>query len=328
MWASYYNQPSHLEQLLQRGASKSLRDMDGKSALHWSVKETGVTCLQMLLTYENSFDVDQMGKTVMHYAAERGSKKLLRSVAQIRPLAIHDIDNNGRTPAHWAAVVNNPVNLRALRKLGASWLVADKLFKTPFDYAHAAGHEYCCAVMTTTADSAPIVTDVSQARDRPSTVSVPASTYVHAKGAYTTGEIPQAVKELARILSIGSHLSKFTNNGEGKMHTRYFWLNVASFEICWVKSTNDLRKENLEEHCTSLFLRQSNPAPADVITGRSDYDATGKHRFAFSFADEDGKLVHVVAPTEESFKLWTQGLQYVKAFAESLIHEAQYASNC
>jgi len=37
MWASYHCRPEHVRTLLERGADSSLQDIDGMSAVHWSI---------------------------------------------------------------------------------------------------------------------------------------------------------------------------------------------------------------------------------------------------------------------------------------------------
>lgn len=316
MWACYYNQSIQVQNLLKCGGNSALKDMDGKTALHWSVKKSSTACLKRLLTYENSFDVDTNGKTVIHYAAETGSKRAIKAIVNIRPGAVNDIDNNHRTPAHWAAVCNHPLALNTLGKLGSSFTTMDLKFRTPFDYAQACGFEKCCAVMSAVSnnETATICNATRPEICRPLMVSIPLCNYNSTKD----DNIPEAVSELARLLSIGAHLSKFTNNAKGQAHTRFFWLNVQSFEVCWVKSAADLQKETYHRFTSSITVHKVKEGADRVITKRSDYDPQTKHKYCFYISDEFNKRLYLTAPSEDVYMMWTRGLTYLKGFAPRL----------
>jgi len=84
------------------------------TAIHWSVQRHDTRALQVLINSESSQYVDNKGKTVMHQAAEQGCAKAVSLIKAVRPTSVDDIDNNGRTPLHWATVCENPEVIRAL----------------------------------------------------------------------------------------------------------------------------------------------------------------------------------------------------------------------
>lgn len=87
--------------------------------MHWSVRSGKAKCLKRLLTYQNSFCMDNQGRSVVHHAAEVGAKKAIKCILSLRPQAVHDVDDNGRTPLHWAAVCRHPYAILSLVKHGA-----------------------------------------------------------------------------------------------------------------------------------------------------------------------------------------------------------------
>ena len=47
MWAAFHSRSKHVRVLIEKGADPSLRDMDGMSAVHWSVQKHDTQALQV-----------------------------------------------------------------------------------------------------------------------------------------------------------------------------------------------------------------------------------------------------------------------------------------
>lgn len=71
MWAAFHSRTEQLHLLLEKGADLSLQDMDGMTAVHWSVQRHNTRALQLLINSKSVQFADKNGKTVMHQAAEQ-----------------------------------------------------------------------------------------------------------------------------------------------------------------------------------------------------------------------------------------------------------------
>ena len=47
MWAAFHGKPSHIKLLLEKGADPALGDVDGMTAVHWSVQRHDTKALQV-----------------------------------------------------------------------------------------------------------------------------------------------------------------------------------------------------------------------------------------------------------------------------------------
>lgn len=93
--------------------------MDGKTAIDWAVRRDTIATLQILVDGANIGFRDNVGRTVMHTAAERGSILAIEHLLTLRPEAIHDVDNKLRTPLLWAAACNELGTTRVLLLKGS-----------------------------------------------------------------------------------------------------------------------------------------------------------------------------------------------------------------
>ncbi len=73
MWAAFHGHQQHVIRLVEIGADPQMRDIDGMTAVHWSVQRHDTRTLQVLISLESAGYRDNKGKTVMHQAAERVS---------------------------------------------------------------------------------------------------------------------------------------------------------------------------------------------------------------------------------------------------------------
>lgn len=90
--------------------------------MHWAARSLSVRCVKVLLDYQTSFVQDHAGKSVIHFAAEAGSVKIVQKIVGVRPQSVHDIDNAGRTPLHWAVSYNITCTIYSLKWLSKGCL--------------------------------------------------------------------------------------------------------------------------------------------------------------------------------------------------------------
>ena len=305
MWAAYLGAPEHLTKLLRHGASMAATDEDGKTLVHWAVsgRRSGTACLRQVLSFENSDVRDGLGKSVLHHAAEAGAVKACKFITSLRATSVNDLDANGRSPLHWASVCGKARAIRALMKRGANPHALDTLGRSPLDYAREREFNHCLAVMRGEPVGGLPATDTS---------AEPV-----AMEQYNNDEGPSpAVMELFQMLTRGTYLTKFTGGGKGAAHRRYFWVDALTGEFCWTKSPAEFAKNPEATQAQEVCAVESTPSLA--VRGRKDYDPDFKHRYAFSVV-LSGRVLDLVAPSEDIFMLWVHGLAAVSAFsAETL----------
>lgn len=47
MWAAFHGKPNHIKVLLEKGADPAISDVDGMTAVHWSVQRHDTRALQV-----------------------------------------------------------------------------------------------------------------------------------------------------------------------------------------------------------------------------------------------------------------------------------------
>lgn len=315
MWACFYDSTEHLDRMIELGADLDLEDVDGKKALHWSARSGRVKCLRKMLTYDNSFTMDGQGRSVIHHAAEVGSKKALKLVLSKRPQAIHDVDNNGRAPLHWAAVCKHPYAMLTLVKHGSFVERTDVVGKTARQYALEHGFEEGVTII----DASEKFTRVDVPRLGPANASTSLRSFDLAtpQGADSPSE---AAQELFKMLSVGSYLHKFACIGKGQLQKRYFWLDCFTGELCWAKSPAHFAKS--PNSASSEYMIDIDGSASETIKARADYDPEGSHKYAFTLMTH-GRRIDVVAESAEIYKLWNDGMRCLKVYGEHILQSTQ-----
>ncbi|MBO9494019.1 ankyrin repeat domain-containing protein [Thalassotalea sp. G20_0] len=87
-------------------------------------------------------DVDESGKTALHYAAEKGHEPCLKYLIK-NGAGINHSDNSGKTALHYAAEEGHEPCLKYLIDNGAGINHSDNSGKTALDYAAEQGHSQC-----------------------------------------------------------------------------------------------------------------------------------------------------------------------------------------
>jgi ankyrin repeat protein len=320
MWACCYDATEHLDRLLALGADLHLVDVDGKSAMHWSVRTRRTKCLKRLLSYQNSFDMDAQGRSIIHHAAEIGNVRAIKLIATKRPQAIHDVDDNGRSPLHWAAVCRHTAVLRLLVKLGAYVSRKDVKGKTALQYT--IDHEF--------PEGEEILRAEKFTADKPRLGPADASTSLRAfdmpvPAGFVTPSID--ARRLFKMLRVGTYLSKCTNEGKGVLHRRYFWLDCFTGELCWCKSPESFARK--PGSASSEYIVDVADGPSDRIRARADFDGAGAHKWALTL-HTNSRMIDVVArdvtnpdgtvtPAEQIYRTWIDGLRCLKVYGEHIL---------
>eukprot|EP00049_Salpingoeca_infusionum_P001720 m.50395 g.50395 ORF g.50395 m.50395 type:complete len:1028 (-) comp11159_c0_seq3:266-3349(-) len=103
-WACFHNHSKHAVALLSAGANGSLRDVDGKTPLHWtSDNPTGATAKAVILKQSSlANDRDAEGRTILHLAVGVHNVDLIQTLLKISAVDVDAQDDAQRTPLHWA----------------------------------------------------------------------------------------------------------------------------------------------------------------------------------------------------------------------------------
>mmetsp|Transcript_17428 Transcript_17428/g.51565 ORF Transcript_17428/g.51565 Transcript_17428/m.51565 type:complete len:433 (+) Transcript_17428:3-1301(+) len=320
MWACCYDSAELLDRLTGIGADLSCLDMEGKSAMHWTVRSLRTKCLKKLLTYQNSFDMDSKGRSIIHHAAEVGNVRAIRHIASKRPQAVHDVDNNGRTPLHWAVVCRHGAVISALIRLGAYVSRKDVTGKTAMQYAVEHGFVVGEKILASATE---------YRTERPRLGPADASTSLRAFDMPVPAGFvaPSAdARTLFKLLRVGTYLWKCTNDGVGVFHRRYFWLDCFTGELCWCKTPEDFARSPGSAHAE--YIVDVIDGPSDRIRERADFDADGQHKWAFTLRT-NSRMIDVVAhpisntdgtiSAEHIYRTWIDGLRCLKVYGEHIL---------
>ncbi|RUS70790.1 hypothetical protein EGW08_021449, partial [Elysia chlorotica] len=149
-WAAFHDRPDHLMQLIQKGGDVLARDVDGKLPLHWAAQNGSFQCTHRLISLTEGLamvnDVDNSGKSPAHYAAAAGSANILRIIERCETADLEMDDPDDRTPLHWAAAMGHAGAVDTLLKLGVNPTPHDCDGYTPMDYAMQTGSKECVKV--------------------------------------------------------------------------------------------------------------------------------------------------------------------------------------
>eukprot|EP00898_Chlorokybus_atmophyticus_P004643 jgi/Chlat1/517/Chrsp103S00991 len=114
-WAALNNATSTALFLIERGAVVNAKDPTGQTALHWASVRCSLEVADLLLRNGANLEArDTNGYTVCHVAAQYGHTAFLYMLATKWSADVDVLDNDGRTPLHWAAYKGFPDPIRLL----------------------------------------------------------------------------------------------------------------------------------------------------------------------------------------------------------------------
>eukprot|EP00056_Hartaetosiga_gracilis_P008005 m.114968 g.114968 ORF g.114968 m.114968 type:complete len:848 (+) comp12833_c2_seq12:105-2648(+) len=316
LWSAYYDRVGHFKKLLRNKADPTVSDQDGKKAIHWAACAESGHVFRSILTEENSLLTDNVGMTCAHYAAELGNKKIMKAIVSLRPASVKDVDANGRTPLHYASVCNKPLLVRYLLKHHALVTAVDNLGNSAMDYAVEKDCAQCVSLLTLALEGKPLTVE-EQTEEISEAVSNNVGLAVDEDGVLAPSADVQALFEL---LARGTYLLKYTNNGKGSAHYRYFWIDMLTGEVCWMKNHKDFKTnpKSVEGQALTSVIGH----PSMNVRNRSDFDPDGQHRYAFTI-NTAGRKLDVIAPSEPIFLLWVHGVRCLFLYRDNLLRAVQ-----
>lgn len=147
-WAALNNRVAVLTHLLDQGCDVNAADGTGQTALHWSGVRGSTAAMETLLRAGADLGArDSRGYTVCHVAAQYGQTAILHHLALKWDANTDELDNDGRSPLHWAAYKGFADTLRLLLVMGSACNLADKEGCTPLHWAAIRGHTEACTVL-------------------------------------------------------------------------------------------------------------------------------------------------------------------------------------
>mmetsp|Transcript_8985 Transcript_8985/g.19267 ORF Transcript_8985/g.19267 Transcript_8985/m.19267 type:complete len:550 (+) Transcript_8985:348-1997(+) len=147
-WAALNNRVAETNYLLNHGALINAANPTGQTALHWAAVRGSLPVLETLLQHNADYEIkDNRGYTVAHVAAQYGQTAVLYHLALKWNIDIDTVDNDGRTPLHWAAYKGYADTIRLLLVLDARYTLPDREGCTPLHWAAVKGNGAACTVL-------------------------------------------------------------------------------------------------------------------------------------------------------------------------------------
>ena len=115
---------------------------EGLTALHYAANKGNIQLLKLLI--DNGANVDavtNLGKNLMHMAAEGNQPSMLIYLITEQHLSAQSVDENGSTPLHWACYLGSEEAVNFLLNLNVDINEQDKEKLTPLHLATNEGRE-------------------------------------------------------------------------------------------------------------------------------------------------------------------------------------------
>ena len=136
-----------VKHLLAQGADLTLKSNSGQNVLHYAAQYGHGNCLELLLTHLEGFkikevlaEVDETGKSVMHYAVAQSSVKVVERLLAAGA-SVHTRDQRHNIPLHIAARYGHQEIAVLLVSQGSEIMARNGEGQTPYWFALRFGHE-------------------------------------------------------------------------------------------------------------------------------------------------------------------------------------------
>ena len=112
-----------IELLLNKGSAIDATDLQGNTALHWSVYRNNLKLTQIFLKYHaNPNILDTVGRTALHWSAYNGNVKITQLLL-LSGANVHQLDGNNNSVLQWGIASGNSEIVKVLLDHGAKFNV-------------------------------------------------------------------------------------------------------------------------------------------------------------------------------------------------------------
>ncbi|KAL6965542.1 Protein S-acyltransferase 24 [Sarracenia purpurea var. burkii] len=147
-WAALNNHTAAAQYIIEHGGDVNATDHTGQTALHWSAVRGGIQVAELLLQEGARVNAaDMYGYQTAHVAAQYGRTSFLYHIVTKWNADPDVVDNDGRSPLHWAAYKGFADCIRLLLFLDAYRGRQDKEGCTPLHWAAIRGNLEACTVL-------------------------------------------------------------------------------------------------------------------------------------------------------------------------------------
>ncbi|KAF5566225.1 ankyrin repeat [Fusarium phyllophilum] len=149
--AAEYRNYTACKDLLQAGASHSIRDKSGKLPIHIAAEQGHREIVRMLLEGPTKdlriCEVDKEGRSLLHYVVMWHSDSFIRQCLTVLQPQVNTKDSKGRTPLHFACIFGNEPAVSVLLSVGLDPDKRDASSFTPLHHALMEGSVNCAQTL-------------------------------------------------------------------------------------------------------------------------------------------------------------------------------------
>ncbi|XAR52983.1 Protein S-acyltransferase [Bertholletia excelsa] len=147
-WAALENFPVIAQYIMEHGADVNAVDHAKQTALHWAAVRGSIGVAEVLLQNGARVEAaDINGYRAVHVAAQYGQTAFLNHIVAKYHADLDALDNDGRSPLHWAAFRGFADPIRLLLFRDACQGRQDKDGCTPLHWAVLRGNVEACSVL-------------------------------------------------------------------------------------------------------------------------------------------------------------------------------------
>ncbi|KAL9404680.1 hypothetical protein Peur_001652 [Populus x canadensis] len=147
-WASLNNFPDVAQYIIEHGGDVNQNDNMGQTALHWAAVRGSIAVADVLLQNGGRVEAaDVNGYRAVHVAAQYGQTGFLNHIGAKYRADFDAVDNEGRSPLHWAAYKGYADTIRLLLFRDAYQGRQDREGCTPLHWAALRGNIEACTIL-------------------------------------------------------------------------------------------------------------------------------------------------------------------------------------
>ncbi|CAA6653505.1 unnamed protein product [Spirodela intermedia] len=147
-WASLNNYSDIAQYIIEHGGNANAADNVQQTALHWAAVRGSIAAADVLLENRARVEAaDLNGYRAVHVAAQYGQTGFLNHIVAKYGADFDSLDNDGRSPLHWAAYKGFADTIRLLLFRNAFQGRQDKEGCTPLHWAALSGNVEACTIL-------------------------------------------------------------------------------------------------------------------------------------------------------------------------------------